>query len=183
MNQFERDIETTFQPYRDANIAGLIFLHPPMRAAGMMGRVPCFIQSGKAPFDVAGIYYDKAGTSIGAELKQTKDHEASLPIVHPKKKGDGLQYHQMSALVDVHKAGGVALVLWNNGGEIGVLTGQDIHLAKVQYDVSMKAEDSGKTPAKGSRSIPWGRFKLVKYGHKGMPLWLPESPAADRKCA
>lgn len=185
MNQFERLIEKTFQNYRDVKRAGLVFLHPPMRIAGMLGRVPCFVQAGKAPFDVAGMYYDQAGTVIGAELKETREHETSLPIVGPNKKGNGLQYHQLESLVTVHEQGGVALVVWSNGGEIGVLPGEEIALAKLQYDTSLKAEKQGKSYAKGSRSILWGRFQVVPYGHDDLPLWLPKSPAclkSGRKC-
>lgn len=176
MNQFESLIGKTFQQYRDAKVAGLVFLHPPMRIAGMMGRVPCFVQSGKAPFDVGGMFYDKAGTVIGAELKETREHENSLPIVGPEKKGNGLQYHQLESLVTVYEQGGVALVVWSNGGEVGVIGGAEIALAKLQYDTSMKVEKAGKSFAKGSRSILWGRFVAVKYGHNNLPLWLPPSP-------
>lgn len=185
MNDFERFIEKTFQMYRDAKMANLLFLHPPMRVAGMLGHVPCFVQAGKAPFDIAGIYYDEAGTGIGAELKETKDHEHSLAIVGPGKKGSGLQYHQLASLVEVHNSGGIALLLWSNGGEIGLLRGEDIVLAKVQYDASLKAQEMKRTPAKGARSILWGRFSRVKYGHAQLPLWLPASPAEKRrkKCA
>jgi hypothetical protein len=177
MNSFEHLIGKTFQSYRDARLATMIFLHPPMRVAGMMGRVPCFIQAGKAPFDLGGMYYDVAGTVIAAELKETAEHATSLPIIGPGKKGSGLQYHQLDALTDVHLGGGVALVLYSNGGEIGLLRGDAIHLAKVQYDASLKAERAGKSPAKGSRSILWGHFQPVKYGHDEMPLWLPPAPA------
>jgi len=183
MNEFEREVGKTFQQYRDARVASLVFLHPPMRVGGMMGKQPCFVQTGKAPFDVAGIYYDKAGTAIGLELKQTADHETSLPIVGPDKKGNGLQYHQLAALVEVHQAGGVALALWNNGGEVGLLTGDAIQLAKIQYDASLKAEQAGKEITRGSRSILWGMFKPVKDGHGGAPLWLPASPVDKRKKA
>lgn len=176
MNSFEFFIDKTLQPYRDEKKANLIFLHPPMRPAGMLGHVPCFIQTGKAPFDLAGIYYDKAGTSIGAELKETQKHESSLSIIGPGKKGGGLQYHQLVSLHEVYTAGGVALLLWSNGGEIGVLDGQGIALAFVQYETSLKAQSMGKTPAKGARSILWGRFRKVKYGHNQLPLWLPASP-------
>ncbi len=179
MNAFEKLIGSTFQQYRNGKVANMVFLHPPMRVAGMMGRVPCFIQAGKAPFDLAGVYYDRCGTSIGVELKESKDHEYSLPIVGPGKKGNGLQYHQLEALVDVHEAGGVAMLLYSNGGEIGQLGGDQLVLAKVQYDASLKAEANKGHVAKGSRSIPWGWFRPVKYGHNDLPLWLPSS---KRKC-
>jgi hypothetical protein len=55
VNVFEVLIGKTFQSYRDAKLANIFFLHPPMRIAGMHGKVPCFIQAGKAPYDAAGI--------------------------------------------------------------------------------------------------------------------------------
>lgn len=181
MNQFEKQIGETFQSYRDARKASLFFLHPPMRIAGMHGRVPCFVQSGKAPYDVAGFYYDANATALGVELKETKEHEHSLPIVHPEGKGNGLQYHQLAGLVDLHLSGGVAMVLWSNGGEIGFASGETLHLAKVQYDASLAAERAKQTPARGSRSIPWGLFGIVKHGHKAVPLWLPKPPVCKAK--
>jgi hypothetical protein len=181
MNGFEKLIGNTFQAYRDSRVASLIFLHPAMRVAGMMGRVPCFVQTGKAPFDLAGMYYDAGGTVIAAELKETATHDHSLPIIGPGKKGSGLQYHQLEALVDVHLGGGVALLVYSNAGEIGILRGDALHLALVQYQTSMKTEAAGRTPAKGSRSILWGLFEPVKYGHKNQPLWLPAPPTPKRK--
>lgn len=181
MNEFETYIGKTFQALRDAKQANAFFLHPPMRVAGMHGKVPCYVQAGKAPYDMGGFYYDSNATAIGVELKQTKDHEHSIAIVGPGKKGSGLQYHQLEALVDLHLAGGVALLLWSNGGELGLATGELLHLAKIQYDTSLKAENLKQTPAKGSRSILWGHFKLVKYGHLNMPLWLPRPPECKGK--
>jgi penicillin-binding protein-related factor A (putative recombinase) len=184
MNQFEKQIGETFQTYRDAKLANLFFLNPPMRIAGMHGRVPCFVQAGKAPYDVAGFYYDRNATSIGVELKETTEHEHSLSIVGPDKKGSGLQYHQLEALVNLHYQGGIALLVWSNGGEIGWADGNTLVLAKLQYDTSLKAEAMKKTPAKGSRSIQWAMFRTVKYGLKDMPLWLPSPPApCERKSA
>ncbi len=42
--EFEKEIERTFQSYRDARVAHLYRLNPPMRPAGLLGKVPCFIQ-------------------------------------------------------------------------------------------------------------------------------------------
>lgn len=142
----------------------------------MLGKVPCWVQSGKAPFDIAGIYYDGKGTGIGVELKETRDRKSSLPIVHPDKKGDGVHYHQLAALVDVHKAGGISLLVWSNGGEVGVLSGEKLALTKVQYDTSLKTEAAGKEYARGSRSILWGLFDPTEYGVDDRPLWLPKAP-------
>jgi penicillin-binding protein-related factor A (putative recombinase) len=180
MNDFEKQIGETFQAYRDAKVAHLFFLHPPMRIAGMHGHVPCYVQAGKAPYDVAGFYYDRCGTALGVELKETKDRETSIAIVGEGKKGSGLQYHQLQGLVDTYEAGGRAMLLWSNGGEIGRLDGDALVLVKLQYDTSVKAEKANKSVAKGSRSIPWGLFSLVKHGHKEMPLWIPPKLPCNR---
>lgn len=181
MNEFEKQIGLTFQKYRDKKIAHLYFLYPPMRIAGMHGHMPCYIATGKAPYDTAGFYYDKCGSSIGVELKQTKDHEGRLPIVAPKAKGNGLQYHQLEALVTMHKGGGTALLLYNNGGEVGRLTGENLEVIKVTYDASLKAEAAKKEVAKGSRSIAWAMFEPVAQDDDGDPLWLPRLVACERR--
>jgi hypothetical protein len=177
VNAFERQIGNTFKDYREAGVAILWTLYPPMRAAGMHGRMPCYVPSGKAPYDVAGYYLTPDGTSIGAELKETAEHEHSLQMVPPDKKGSGLQYHQLVALDTLHAAGGVALILWNNGGEIGLLDGAGIALTRIMYEASLKS----RNPAKGTRSIKWGMFKPVKLGLKDAPLWLPTAPPPCKK--
>lgn len=181
MNEFEKQIGATFQKYRDKKIAHMYFLFPPMRIAGMHGHIPCYIPTGKAPYDTAGFYYDKCGSSIGAELKQTAEHEGRLPIVPPGKKGNGLQYHQLEALVTMHKSGGTALLLYNNGGEIGRLSGDALDAVKVAYDASLKAEAASKEVAKGSRSISWSAFEKVPLDDDGDPLWLPKITACVRR--
>ncbi len=181
MNEHERLIGKTFQQYRDMGLANLFFLHAPMRIAGMHGSVPCFVQSGKAPYDLAGFYYDKGATAIGVELKETKKRDNVLSIVGEGKSGSGLQYHQLAALVDLHIAGGVAGLLWSNDGELGYAEGSVLQVAKIAYDTSVKAEKMKQTPAWGSRSIRWGHFTPVKYGHDQMPLWLPVSPLLRKK--
>lgn len=177
MNSFEKQIGETLQAYRDAKVANIHFLFPPMRAAGLHGHMPCYVPVGKAPYDLAGFYYDSCATSIGVELKESRDHENRLPIVGPGSKGNGVHYHQLDALVQVHHAGGQGLLLYNNGGEIGRLFGPDLVRIKLQYDASMKAEAAKKEVAKGSRSIPWGDFHPVKYNGDEIPLWLPKPPA------
>lgn len=171
MNEFEKEIAATFQAYRDTRTAHLYILHPPMRIAGFLGHAPCHVLAGKAPYDIAGFYYDGCGTSVGAELKQTAEHENRLPIVPPDSDGSGLQYHQLVGLVGLHKAGGVALLLWNNGGQIGVLRGPELATTLIGYEASLKA----KQPARGSKSILWGLFRPIKTGVDGRPVWLPKS--------
>lgn len=184
MNHFEKLIGETFQAYRQAKIANLMFLHPPMRIAGMHGNVPCYVQAGKAPYDLGGFFYDSNATHIGVELKESKDPAPSLAIVGPEKKGSGIQYHQLTALVDLHLSGGIALLLWSRAGQTAVLTGDMLHAVKIAYDASLKAERMNKTVAKGARSIRWETFKIVKLAPTGHPLWLPKAPPpCDRKSA
>jgi hypothetical protein len=176
MNQFEKHIGETFAAYRQAKIANLFFLHPPMRIAGMHGSVPCYVQAGKAPYDLGGFFYDANATAIGVELKETAKRETSLTLVAPEKKGSGLQYHQLEALVGLHRAGGIALLVWSNAGQVGVLGGAELEGIKIAYDASLKAEKMSKTVAKGARSIRWEMFKPAKYGPDTKPLWLPRAP-------
>jgi penicillin-binding protein-related factor A (putative recombinase) len=182
MNEFENEIGKTFQGYRDARIAHLFFLHPPMRCIGQQGGAPVFVQAGKAGYDVAGFYYDDSGTFIAAELKQTRDHEVSLAITGEGKKGGGIQYHQLVALCEVANAGGMAMLLWNNGGDIGILRSDYLKVALAQYDTSVKVEKNKGQYAKGSRSIQWGLFdpiriqKIAKAEDTHRVLWLPDSP-------
>lgn len=179
MNEFEKTIGGTFKEYGDRKIANLMFLYPPMRAAGRMGKFPCYIptRNGKAPYDLAGYYYDAGNraTPIGVELKETREQENRLPIVGPGKDGNGLQYHQLEGLLELHNAGGVAFLLYNNGGQVGRLSGEQLAVVKQNYDASLAAEAARKEVAKGARSIAWGMFKPVEETD-----WLP--PAPRRNC-
>ncbi len=172
MNAFEKLIGKTFDGYRVAKKANLYFLFPPMRVAGMMGKAPCFVQTGKAPYDVGGYLLNGYAKAVGVELKETADHATSLSIIAPDKKGSGLHYHQLDSLVAIHEAGGYAALLWSNGGEIGRADGEVLSMIKTHYDTSLKLEATKKTVPRGSRSILWGHFKPVKIGHEGFPLWL-----------
>lgn len=184
MNAFEKLIGETFQTYRQAKIANLMFLHPPMRIAGMHGNVPCYVQAGKAPYDIGGFFYDSNATHIGVELKESKDPEQSLAIVGPEKRGSGIQYHQLTALVDLHLSGGIALLVWSNAGQVGVLGGDALQAVKIAYDASLKAEKMNKTVQKGTRSIRRELFKPMKLAPNGHPLWLPKAPPpCNRKSA
>ena len=75
-------------------------------------------------------------------------------LIHPESKGAGLQYHQLETLAAVHRDGGLAYVLWRNGGMVGRLSGDKIAAAFFEYTVSLKMEDEGQVVKKGVRSIP-----------------------------
>jgi hypothetical protein len=176
MNDFEKLVGKTFPAYRAIKEAELFFLHPPMRAAGFKGSAPCWVQVGKAPYDLGGFYYDRVGTAIGVELKETSQHENRLSIIGKDKKGSGLQHHQLLALVELHRAGGMAALVWNNGGEIGVLGGTGLVNAFLTYDAAAKSQNA---PV-GSKSILWGAFTPVPLGVGGLPAWLPTSPSSAK---
>ena len=175
-NAFETTIGKTFAGYEAAGVATLRFLYPSMRCVGMKGRMPVFVPALKAPYDLGG-YYHGSGVFVGCELKETRDRHHTLPLIGPGKDGTGLQYHQLESLVNLHAEGGVALLCYDNGGEIGLLGGQALTLAKIALDAALKS----RNPAKGSKSIPWGRFQPVKLGHNAVPLWLPTDPEEWRK--
>lgn len=174
MTPFERQIEKSFAEYKSSRIACLMFLYPKMRMAGHLKNTPAFVQVAKSPYDISGYYYE-TGRYIACELKESSGRETSLPMIAPGKRGTGLQYHQLEALVDVHDAGGLACLVWNNGGEIGYLDGSRLKAAKSALDTSIEAERLGLPNAtRGQRSILWGNFQLVHELPNGVPLWLPK---------
>jgi hypothetical protein len=165
-NQFELDFEEKFPSIRKKCKAFLYRLYPKMRCIGMRGTMPAWILVGRALFDVAGwlpvtLDGQTVAQNIGIELKDTKQRHTSLKIVGADGSGSGVQAHQLEALAAVHRDGGVACILWSNGGITGVLDGQYIRKSFYDYGVSLQAEKMGKTPAKGARSIPWSLFREV----------------------
>lgn len=174
MTNSEKMIEKSFDEYQSVGIARLMILFPKMRPAGKLGKMPAYVPVAKAPYDVAGYYYNTA-RFIAAEIKENQEHASSMPIIHPDKKGTGLQYHQLAALVEAHENGAYVTVLWDNGGEWLQIDGIRLKQAKSAYDLSMKAEEKGMPNAKGVRSIPAGHFSPIKLSINSIPLWLPEN--------
>lgn len=173
MTPFEKVMEKSFLEYRTSNTAFLQILYPAMRVGGTLGNMPAYIPVGKAPYDIDGFYF-KTARYIACEVKESAKHESTMRVVPPDKKGTGLKYHQLEALVLVHENGGLACVVYNNGGEVGYLDGSRLKAAKAAIDTSLKAEAQGyPDAARGKRSIPWGDFQPVKSTGAGIPLWLP----------
>jgi hypothetical protein len=181
MNQFERDIIKTFKSYYNAGIADLMVMYPPMKPVALHGSKPCFKQVGRAPYDIIGHYRMSPATHIGVELKSTEKRKSIISITPAGVKGSGIDYHQLVGLSDLHRAGGVALLLWNNAGEVGRLLGPAIDLARIQFDTSLKQKKETGRFARGSRSIPWGHFEIIKEGVGGQLPWLPSPPDPCKK--
>ncbi len=177
-NIFEHQIEATFETYMAASIAHLSMYPVPMRPTGQRHPVtkqPLYAEKGKAPFDVWGwLHHD--GRVIGAELKCTNERAVSLPIVVPDamgqpRKGTGLQFHQLDSLKCVAHCGGLARLVWNNAGEVGVLRGDAIKNAWTVAWNAWRTDIAGKHSKPGSKSIKWDLFEVV--GYKGLVIERP----------
>jgi hypothetical protein len=151
---FENKIAETFPAYAAAGRAYLDLLSPPMSPCGMRGRRPVFVQAGKAPFDVYG--YTRKGVIVVAELKTTGERNPSLPIIADGKHASGLAAHQLAALAQVARCGGIARLVWNNGGEVRALQNEEILVAAAVYE-----QATSYSPAVGAKSIRWERFATV----------------------
>jgi hypothetical protein len=173
MNDFEKELDQKKAIILKRTGAFIHRLEPPMRCCGTKGTMPVFVQVGGALFDWAGWvpgemtevngYVFKYANCIGIEQKATKQRHPSMRIVGEDGDGSGIKAHQLEALASLHRSGGVARLLWNNGGVIGVLDGDEIAQAFYTYGVSLAAERMRKTPAKGSRSIPWSLFRVIDW--------------------
>jgi hypothetical protein len=101
---------------------------------------------------------------VGAELKASGEPETSIPLVKPKQDGHGIEAHQLDALALLARMGGIARIVWDNGGEIGVLRNEGILAAHAIFMASLASEDRGKGKGLvGSRSIKWERFEKVDH--------------------
>ena len=169
--EFEKRIEATFPFYAKAHIARLAAMPLPTRPVGLRDGRPAFTITGKPPFDVYG-YLVAGGRMVGAELKSSQ-RATRLPIVPPGSKGNGLQFHQLDALAGLAQAGGLARVVWDNGGELGVLLGSEIINVWRVYEHVLKSQASGKDVAPGARSIEWDKFVQPGSTEIAVPVdWL-----------
>jgi len=90
------------------------------------------------------------GLALAMEAKSTSSRKSRLPIAgdHLKKRGGGLQQHQLEALLaHTRDFGGVSAVVWNNGGRRLVLLPDRIEMAWHDF------REAGK------RSIPESYFE------------------------
>ena len=77
---------------------------------------------------------------VGAELKSNKDHEVSLWIVTPIPIATVWSTTSSSALALVARIGGIARIVWDNGGAYGVLEEDQIIVAHAIYEQSLASE-------------------------------------------
>jgi hypothetical protein len=162
-NKFEDWIQNGFAEVRKTTGAWLVWINPPVTPIGLKGKMPIFAMTGSALFDLGGWTNGNraAKAFIGVELKETRQHHPSLPIIRRDRKGSGLQHHQIEALAGLHRDGHIAGLLWSNGGIVGWCDGEVLAAAYYEFEVSLAAEDMGKAPKKGARSISWQKFSPV----------------------
>lgn len=159
---FESTIGKDFPEYEGLGLAVLGFMPTPMAPCGVhpVRKHIIYRPKSKPPFDVYG-YHLTTGIFIGAELKESK-RAASIPIVGEKKKGNGVQFHQLDALTKLALNSGIAKLVWNNGGEVGVLHESEIINAWNGFIHAARSEESGKQPERGAKSIQWSMFRVAK---------------------
>lgn len=160
---FEATIGESLEAYRRLGIAAMDFMPVPMAPAGVLGRHGnmLYTPKGKAPFDVYGMILG-SGLAVGAELKASTQPDTALSIVAAESGGKGLQAHQLDALALFAGSKAVARLVWNNGGQVGVLENEGILSVASAYRSSLDAEATGRPPARGSRSIRWEMFKVIE---------------------
>jgi penicillin-binding protein-related factor A (putative recombinase) len=172
---FEGEIEAEFDSLWRAGVAMMAKMPMPTRPVkdGQHGP-PKMIRCGTAPFDYYGMSLLDA-RFIAMEAKAS-DGRPSLRVVLPKivngvkiveGKGNGLKYHQLEALAQVAENGGIARVVWSNGGEVMVLTEKPIINAFDDVATAWKIRQGGGEPRMGSCSIKWEEFTPVDAGTYG----------------
>ena len=160
-SHFEREIAKGFDGYEHGGIACLSMMPVPTAIGHKNGKTFA-VRTKKAPFDVYGFTIGD-GLFIGAELKSTSKHKASMHLCVPGQDAAGIEFHQLDCLQKVACAGGIARVVWDNGGAFGVIGNDVIVDAWVTLLHAIKSEASGKDAQLGSKSISWDLFEEVDY--------------------
>lgn len=159
---FEDECGRAFDAYFKADIASIDFMPVPTKVIGFGPMGPKLVFDGKAPYDAYGFFH-RGARMIGAEFKLNSKPETSLAIVKKGGDGAGLEHHQLDALAKLAARGGIARVVWNNGGEIGVLREEGIIRAYTSFTAGVKAQERGNDAPMGCKSIKWGEFQVVSY--------------------
>jgi len=159
--RFEKELDHTFDSLmRSEGVAFLARMSEPtapMCIHGRHARVLC----GQAPYDFFGML--KGGKHIAMEAKHNDKRKASLPIIGEKRKGSGLQWHQLQALATVAEHGGIARIVWDNGGVVMAIGNDKIMAVQRMY------KDGGR------KSIPADLFEVCEQClSNGVPYiaWL-----------
>lgn len=126
---FEQALEITHDWYRLKLIADVYRLPvntapmPPgwMRDPKRSGIARILCERQRADY---GGFLHKSGRAVVMEAKALTTRARSLPIIPEKGKGSGLKMHQLRALVEAHRWGAFAALVWRNGEERLVVPGK-----------------------------------------------------------
>jgi penicillin-binding protein-related factor A (putative recombinase) len=124
MNDLELNVQHVANQMHDNQVARLYKIPNDIRLGGDE-----VTYGGQTPCDFMG--WTVAGRAIAIECKMFK--QPSLPV-GPK----GLKAHQLIAITECHKAGGIGLLVWQHEDELAVIDPDQI-----------------ATYSKGRKSIPW----------------------------
>jgi penicillin-binding protein-related factor A (putative recombinase) len=160
--RFEKELDHTFDSLmRSEGVAFLARMSEPTAPSPRLGKFGRVL-SGTAPYDFYGMM--KGGKHIAMEAKHNDKRKASLPIIGYKKKGSGLQFHQLEALANVALHGGIARVVWCNGGVVMSIGNREILMVHKIYNTK-----------DGRKSIPTNLFVVCEQRvFTGVPYisWL-----------
>jgi len=172
-NPFEDYIQQGFAAIRAKTGAWLHWVNPAVRPIGLRGNMPVFAMVGSALYDIGGWTNENNAVhrAVGIELKASTKFKQNIPIIKPESKGSGVQYHQLEALAALHRDGGIAGLVWNNGGVIGYASGEVLAAAFYDYETSRVCEEMKRPITKGVRSLSWQKFATVE-GTNHESWWL-----------
>lgn len=171
---FEEQIERGFDAYWRAGLAMMAKMPVPTRQVGRKSAgPPQIVRCGASPFDFYGMSLLDA-RFIAMEAKASGP-KPSLRIVLPMLKGNkvvegqgnGLKLHQIESLAQVAENGGIARVVWNNGGEVMALTERSIINACDDAMTAWKIKQAGGLPEQGTCSIRFEQFIYCDAGSYG----------------
>jgi penicillin-binding protein-related factor A (putative recombinase) len=156
--RFEKELDHTFDSLmRSEGVAFLARMSEPTAPSPRLGKFGRVL-SGTAPYDFYGMM--KGGKHIAMEAKHNDNRKASLPIIGEKRKGSGLQWHQLQALAHVSEHGGIARIVWDNGGVVMAIGNDKIMAVQRSYQEG------------GRKSIPADLFEVVEQRiSQGCPYW------------
>lgn len=158
--EFEKTCELSFDAYEKMGLASIDFMPVPTKVIGYGPTGPKLVFNGKAPFDAYG-YLKRGARMIGAEFKLTNSPEVSISICQDTGAA-GIAYHQLDALAKLADCEGIARIVWNNGGQIGVLKEDGIIRAYNAYNAAIIAKQRGNDVKLGSKSVRWTEFEVIE---------------------
>lgn len=145
---FERELETLHARWEAQGVARIRKMPVPtvsLRRRGA-GGAPARIVVASADPDFYGVL--RGGRAVAMEAKRTSRHLKEMSIVERGQKvREGVRVHQLAALAQIQRLGGLVALVWQNDDEIGVLAGPWIKNEALCFP---------------HLPIPWSRFTKIE---------------------